>query len=308
MTLLITAIICTHNRADYIKKSVESLINQTMDDSQYEILVIDNGSTDNTAKIFEDEFQGVANLRYIFEPVLGLSKARNTGLEHTRGEIIAYLDDDAIACHDWLQRIVATYKNSEKSIGLLGGKIEPIWEADRPQWLSDELVPSLTVLDWSDKPFELDKDTWIAGANISVPRKLLQEVGGFSQTLGRKGKKLLSNEEVLLRRQLESKGHVSYYDPAISVKHHIPAARVNKEWFVSRFYWQGVSKAALQIFENSTGPAGRANAGLMRMLKMFLHPKQIMVLMTDPEDPERFNRKCRSMAGLGYIAGMLWVA
>ncbi|MEE8471432.1 MAG: glycosyltransferase family A protein [Dehalococcoidia bacterium] len=95
MSIRVSAIICTHNRSDYLRQAIQSLADQTLPTEQYEVIVVDNGSTDNTRAVVEG-FDHIANLRYVYEPILGLSQARNTGWQNARGEYIAFMDDDAI--------------------------------------------------------------------------------------------------------------------------------------------------------------------------------------------------------------------
>ena len=99
----ITAIICTHNRERFLESCIQSLFDQTLDARRYEILVVDNGSNDGTRAIC-DKFKDRLNFKYIFEPVLGLSQARNTGWKNARGRYVGYIDDDATADQRWGQR------------------------------------------------------------------------------------------------------------------------------------------------------------------------------------------------------------
>ena len=152
MSIRISAIICTHNRARYLRKALQSLAVQTVDSASYEILVIDNASTDETKRVVREEYAAVSNLGYLHEPVLGLARARNTGWTHAKGKYVAYLDDDAIACSNWLEGILEVFGSVTPTPGCVGGKIELIWEAPRPSWLSDEMVPFLSRLDLSESP------------------------------------------------------------------------------------------------------------------------------------------------------------
>ena len=228
MNVRISAIICTHNRSAYFKKAIQSLAEQTLPGEQYEVIVVDNGSTDDTKAIVES-IKHFENLRYIYEPILGLSQARNTGWQNARGEYIAFLDDDAIACPEWVERIVEAFENVNPRPGSVGGKVIPIWEVERPAWLSKQMELPLTIVDWTDKASFLTEDhQHLRGCNISYPRETLQKAGGFSTSLGRKGINLLSGEEELLERRLKKQALGIYYDPEIYVYHHIPAERLAK--------------------------------------------------------------------------------
>ena len=270
MSTRISAIICTYNRAEYLKKALQSLVDQTLPQQHYEIIVVDNGSTDNTKAIVEG-FKQCENLRYIYEPIMGLSQARNTGWGNAQGEFITYLDDDAIACPEWLQRIVQAFNTVRPQPGSVGGKVIPIWEVERPPWLPKELDRLLSITDWADRPtFLMDDFQFLAGTNVAYPRYVLDEVGGFSTSLGRKASSLLSCEEILLKRQLKRRNLGSYYDPDLYVYHHIPAERLTKRWFYRRAFWQGASDAILRHLETSQqGTKGRYIHGVVSIASLF---------------------------------------
>lgn len=246
--MIISAIICTHNRSDYLSRSINSLVHQSYPASDYEILVIDNHSSDDTKKIVTHGFQHVKNLRYIYEGAIGLSHARNTGWKEANGKYVAYLDDDAIVEKDWLEKIVSAFETIKPMPGCVGGKTEPIFETPRPRWLTNTLLPYLSIINWSNTPIILSCGQWLIGTNMAFPKKLLADMNGFPLNLGRIGNKLLSGEERLLQLHLQAQGMTSYYDPRISVSHHIPISRLTRSWFVSRSFWSGVSKSV--IIEN----------------------------------------------------------
>ena len=135
MTVRISAIVCTYNRSTYLRKALGSLVDQSLSKDQYEVIVIDNGSQDDTRQVI-DEFSWMPNLKYVYEPNLGLSQARNTGWRNAHGGYVAYLDDDAIACPRWLEKILEVFENVKPRPGCVGGKIEPRWELGHPLILS----------------------------------------------------------------------------------------------------------------------------------------------------------------------------
>lgn len=301
----ISVAICTLNRADYLRKALKSLTEQTLETDAFEILVIDNNSTDQTKEVATEEFAHIPNLKYIFEPILGLSQARNTGLKHAESQYIAYLDDDAIASPSWLEKILHAFNTVEPQPGCIGGEVAPIWEAPRPDWLSDGLLPFLTIVNWSKEPCVLDANKYIAGANMSFPTALLKKIGGFSSELGRKGKQLLSNEEILIRDQLKNKGYTLFYQPDISVKHHVPTRRLAQEWFLSRMYWQGLSDASLLIHKKSPSYQERAKIAASEIKRFLKSPKAIKNLIMPANKADTFQRKCSETVKAGYIWGLL---
>jgi glycosyltransferase involved in cell wall biosynthesis len=148
-------------------------------------------------------FPGIENLRYVYDPVPGLSRARNLGWQEARGRSVAYLDDDAVASPKWLERILFRFETLQPRPAGVGGRILPIWEAEKPAWLGEELEPYLGIVDWPACPMILDEDRfYLAGANVGYERGALRASGGFPTDLGRKGPLLLSNEELWMQRFL----------------------------------------------------------------------------------------------------------
>jgi glycosyltransferase involved in cell wall biosynthesis len=241
----LSVIVCTLNQASYLGKALGSIIEQTLPRAEYEVLVVDNGSTDSTKQTVES-FRDIGNLHYLYDPVLGLSHARNVGWQKARGKYVVYLDDDAVASPGWLERIRHRYETLLPRPVSVGGRVLPIWEARRPPWLTRELERHLSIVDWQDLPMFLDEDSfYLAGTNVSYRRTVLQESGGFPTNLGRKGLLLRSNEELWMQHFLRSRGYAIWYDPDILVHHHIKVQRLTPSWFYERFFWQGVSDAIL---------------------------------------------------------------
>ncbi len=305
MNIEISAIICTHNRAKYLRKAIQSLADQTLDHRQYEIIVVDNGSTDNSKHIVLEDFASVKHLSYVYEPTLGLSQARNTGWKNAEGEYVAYLDDDAIASPQWIEKILLTFNSVKPVPGALCGKVEPIWEAPRPGWVPDSMLGAFTIVDWSKCPVILNKKQFLPGANFALPRHLIREVGGFKTKLGRQGNKLLSMEETLLRREIEAMGYYCYYDPEIVVRHHIPASRLTQRWLLRRWYWQGISEAVLNVYLESLYPSERIRRVMQLARRLLLPPGRLPKLLLPTNRPDLFASKCFDLSRLGNIIGML---
>jgi glycosyltransferase involved in cell wall biosynthesis len=305
MDVKISVVIPTYNRTEYLRKAIKSLIDQTLPMDQYEILVIDNCSVDNTRKVVCEEFKNVRNLRYIYEPRLGLTYARNAGWQNATGEYIAYLDDDAVASRQWLEKILEVFETVKPQPGCVGGKIEPIWEAPRPSWLSDSKLGDLAILNWSNKPVVLNKKQWVAGANMSLPRKILEKVNGFQPGFGRASDKLFTGEDILLERKLAQMGYHCFYHPDILVWHHVPSSRLTKYWFIKRAYWQGVADASIQIHEESPSVSWRLLKGMTTLLRILLSPRELFCSLAPTNNPRCFHLKCSVLARAGHVL-RLW--
>jgi glycosyltransferase involved in cell wall biosynthesis len=281
----ISAIICTHNRDRYLGLAIDSLLAQEVLDRSnpdfYEVLVVDNGSTDRTREVVEARL-GDPRLRYVYEPTLGLSVARNRGVQETQADLIAYLDDDAIASPHWLKTLVQTYQNHPQ-LAIAGGKVTLLWEADQssPPWLSGGLAGNLGAYDLGDS-FKLIQQPGLTprGLNYSIRRQFLDHIGGFDPNLGRVGKNLLSNEELHMTALALQAGWQVAYLPEAIVAHHVAPERVKKRWFLDRGWWQGISEC---YREQLAGEAGwgqlirggeRLLRGLYKAVRFYRQPDQ----------------------------------
>ncbi|RUS42677.1 glycosyltransferase family 2 protein [Cohnella sp. AR92] len=233
--------ICTHNRASDVREALLSLAPQRFGDS-FEVIVVDNGSTDQTAQTVQ-EFGRTASfpVHYVYEGRLGLSVARNRAIREAKGEFILFLDDDAVASPDWIGGIVSVFDKDPK-IGCVGGRIEPAWEGEAPDWLPEENRSLYTILDYSAEVREMRDSAMPYGANVAFRRSIFDSMAMFREDLGRVGSNLLSSEESELIERIRGKYSV-YYTPHASVLHKIPRSRMNRKWLLRRIYWQGVSRA-----------------------------------------------------------------
>jgi glycosyltransferase involved in cell wall biosynthesis len=306
MSIVISAVICTHNRARYLEKAIQSLVDQHIPRDRYEIIIVDNCSTDATRGVVE-KFANRGDIRYVYEPTLGLSHARNTGWRSARGKYVAYLDDDAMATPKWLETILDTFETVRPMPGCVGGKVDPIWEGPRPVWVSDEIVTCLTVIDWSDKPHFIDdiRRQWLVGANIAFPVKVLHQVDGCAAGLDRAGRRLLSSGDIFLEKQIIKAGYRCFYNPEILARHAVERSRLEKVWFRRRYLWQGFSDAAMPILEERPSAAGRIKAALPLVLRLAKSPRRLLTLLLPTDDPRVFTEKCFTWIALGHIAGLL---
>jgi glycosyltransferase involved in cell wall biosynthesis len=246
----ISAVLCTYNRREAVLEAIASLVAQELPASEYEIVVVDNRSTDGTRAAVEARFSGVPNLRVIREERQGIAYARNTGARACESPIAAFLDDDALAPPDWLASFLDRFRTLDPVPAVIGGDMIPIFEADRPEWLTDDLLPALSVsLRWSKeaRTLKLHPEEWLCELNSAYRVGPLLDVGGFPEHVGRVGENLLSNENYV-NRVLQHAGHTIYYDPAIVVRHHVPASRMQRSWFRRRSFWAGVSGAAVRDY------------------------------------------------------------
>lgn len=300
----ISVVIATHNRAAYLLRSLESIEIQRSIKISYEVLVIDNASTDNTKDIVLLKIKTMANLRYVYEENLGLNHARNRGIQEAAFEYIAYLDDDAVAHPGWLDAIVHVVTSVVPSPVVMGGKVLPIWESEKPAWLSGKMQKALSTVDYGESPHFLTGTEFLVGANIVFHGKTLKNIGGFHANLDRKGDLLISNGEILAVNQIKRLGHIPYYDPAIAVGHHIPAARLAKSWFIKRYFSQGYSDALMWRIMEKPDFFMRCEKGVFHLYCFLRNPRYILRLFYLPSNHDDLYKKLIAHAWLGYLKGL----
>jgi GT2 family glycosyltransferase len=235
----VSVVICTYTekRLSLLAKVVDSVRVQSLAPEQ--IIVVVDHNEDLYKRLIMD-FQDVVLVESGGQP--GLAGARNTGASIATAEIIAFLDDDAEAAPDWLERLSAFYDDPD--VLAVGGRVDPVWETARPAHFGEEL-------DWivgcshRGMPRVATEVRNLIGANMSFRREVLEHVGGFNHELGRQAVKPLGCEEteICIRASLALPGARIVYDPAAVVNHHVPATRGTLNYMLSRAWSEGLSKA-----------------------------------------------------------------
>lgn len=302
MSVRISAVVCTRNRALYLHKALDSLAAQTLAPDSHEIIVVDNGSLDDTKEVF-NSFSECVNWCYVYEPIIGVSRARNTAWRNARGEYVAFLDDDAIASPEWLAKYLDAFDRYGPGVGSIGGKVDLIWEAPKPTWLSNELLGILSLYDYSNVPLVLSEQQWMSICNLAYPKKVLEAVGGLREDLGRKGNKLLAGADKALRRELDLRGLRSIYHPDIVVRHHVSPARLTKSWFRKAGYWQGASAAIMA--SSADKPIGLDLRLAQTLQKSLWTLPRLGAMFVAPNQAERFRRQFQVIEAIGYLS-CLW--
>lgn len=240
-------IICTRNRHDLILKCLNSLLNLDYGIDKYEVIVVDNGSTDITKEKVIN-FKSPFKLNYVYEPVPGLSRSRNKGLECATGDIVIYLDDDVTVHKDWLEQLTKPFDDHGDAVGIVAGDVDPIWEEPRPSWLTDQYLGFYSAgLNWDSIARYMKNDEWVLECNMAIRTHLLRKKGGFDESLGRIGDSLVSCEGIVID-QIRAEGTNAYFTPLARINHLMHSSRLNKSWLVKRCFAQGVSTAILSNY------------------------------------------------------------
>ncbi len=234
----LSVVICTYDRYDALSDTLAALLGSSgFTATATEVLVVENTPAAKRLPVVLPEHP---RARLEVCETVGLSAARNFGIAQTSGDIIAFLDDDAIVSDDWCRTILDVF-DEQPTVRVVGGKVVPRYTLPKlPAWYDNQLSGYLSCIDWSARARFLRKGEWIVGANMALRRNVFREFGAFDTSLGRKGAaSLLSNDETAL---LERIGMQSvYYEPRMAVEHVIPIDRLKPEWFRRRVFWQAVS-------------------------------------------------------------------
>jgi glucosyl-dolichyl phosphate glucuronosyltransferase len=243
----LSVVICTYNRCQMLKACLDSLVNQTVPHTNFEIIVIDNNSNDDTQKVIQGYYCKFDNIRVISEQKQGLSNARNRGWREANGAYIAYIDDDARADKNWVGRIILSFQEIKPSPDVVGGKIIPFFYGQIPPWFPIDIE----VLSRGDqKRFLTDAEGQYGfyGSNMIFKKEILQESNGFSTEYGMQGNAIGVAEETEFFRRLSKLSRLLWYDPDIIVEHLISKNSFDSKFIFRRCYKNG---KALAEIENS---------------------------------------------------------
>jgi len=254
LRVFLSVIIPTRNRADYLEDALESILVQTLKPEFYEVIVIDNGSVDNTRGIVDKlNLQHENRIKYIFEEEPGLHVGRHRGAKEAKGEILVYADDDIIASQEWLSAIQNAFKDPE--VVLVGGKILPKWEGQIPEWINlfkskvewGWTIGYLSLLDFGDET-KIISPGYVYGCNYSIRKTVLFECGGFHPDgMPQELIQYRGDGETALSRVIKGRGYKSLYEPKASVFHWVPSERLSVDYFCRRAFNQGISDSYTEI-------------------------------------------------------------
>ncbi|MDI6828832.1 MAG: glycosyltransferase family 2 protein [Armatimonadota bacterium] len=243
---MISVVICTYNRSSMLRDALVSFFEQeNLTNIPYELLLVDNGSTDNTLEVAES-FASRPEVRYVYEERQGLSNARNRAISEARGDIIAYVDDDVIFSPQWLKEIwegASRWRNAS----IFGGKAVAKWDFPKPKWFVDHgpytmrgmishFEPDLPEGPMSLCPF---------GCNMAFRTAVLRGSVGFPTEMGRNGDLIICGEETVLIQKLQKEGHVVVYLPKALLYHRVHGNRASKNYYVN---WAKAYRASIRLW------------------------------------------------------------
>ena len=291
-------IVCTLHSKN-LKDCLKSLKKQTFKD--FEILVV---TPNPNVKKISEEF----GARFILSQLAGVSYQRNLGIRYARGEIICFIDDDAVADERWLEFLV---KNFKEKVGCVGGKIK--------LWFEGEINKELKKIDeglfkrflggttLGNKKIEL-KEPLLWGSNLAVKKEIFEKVGFFDELIGKKGEIELYNEEIELQERILRKGYKLIYEPKAIVWHKVPTKKLNLEHFLRRAFWQGYSDVLAfrkeKTVKEMVKKMEEGNFYFLLKRKIF---EEIVEMLLEKNPTQKILRCLKIGRGMGLLDLKRWV-
>lgn len=254
---LASVIVPTRDRAEVLHACLASLTRQSLDPEQFEVIVVDNGSTDHTAAVAR-AFDRALRLTLLHEPEPGLHIGRHAGGRAATSDVLMFCDDDIEAEPGWVQAVVDRF--AEPDVALVGGNDLPAFDGVPPPWLAlwwaqpvaigarfGRALGYLSVLDLGSGRFDIDP-AWVWGCNFSVRRVALEAARGFHPD-GVPADRLRwrGDGEMHVGRTVRERGWRTVFDSAASVRHRVDAARMTTAYLAQRAFAQGVSDSYAAI-------------------------------------------------------------
>lgn len=281
----VTVALITYNRSRFLKETLETVVNQDFATEDWELLVIDNNSTDDTAAVVAAFAGHQPAPRRVLETQQGLDHGRNRAVAEARGEIVVLADDDILVEPSWLRELVAPLLSDPAgTIGVVGGEVVPVFPDGLPAWLGDAHRPMGFRKDAGPLP---DGQTPM-GANFAFPKRVLDRLGAFDTHLDRKGGKLFGGGDSEMIRRVRRAGLAVWFAPAAAVRHQMPAGRLTFAYATCHAFDSARSRVAdrtRDLKERARSPVGfwlsRAGGSLVKLvLQLLLAAACALVLNT----------------------------
>ncbi|MBK7524945.1 MAG: glycosyltransferase [Saprospiraceae bacterium] len=224
--MLISTVICTHNRSNILKICLEHVQKQDLPKNDFEIIIINNNSTDTTEDVAQDfiiKNEHSLNIRYYFEGKPGLSAARNRGIIESKGDFINFIDDDALLPKEYLSNLKKNIVQLDNALFAgIGGKIIPRYFGHEPEWMSYFTWGLVSKHDLGEKQMKYEKiGLYPTGCNMTYKKTILQKVGLFDEALLRRC------DDKYIAYEIKKYGGEIWYCPDVALEHFIDEDRIN---------------------------------------------------------------------------------
>lgn len=253
----ISVVISTYNRAGSLPRALDSLMDQDVDRGRYEIIVVDNNSTDDTRRVIEGFMGRQPSVRYLFEPRQGVSYGRNTGIAAATAPIVGFTDDDVRVSRSWASTILTVLAEHPEA-ACVGGRVLPQWPAPCPEWLVPDLWAPLALLDYGDRPLyvNLERRLCLITANAAYRREVFDRIGGFALHVQAIGREVATEDHELLLRLWNAGGQGLYW-PGLTATADVEPERMQRRYHRRWHRRHGHYTAIMRDPENEQTRRGR---------------------------------------------------
>jgi glycosyltransferase involved in cell wall biosynthesis len=245
---MISVVIATRDRGHLLEGTLDALCAQRSPGCPVEIVVVDNGSVDNTPQVVSTAARrSAADVLYLTEDKPGKSHALNTAVAHARGDLLVFTDDDVLPSPGWLAAYAEAFLDTGADYA--AGRILPLWEAPPPRWLTPALYGVLAIPDGGTRRLTLNgigDHVMPIGANMAIRRHVLDKIGGWNPQLGKLKNTLRTGEDHEFALRLLAAGFAGVYEPNACVLHRVTVDRLRLGYFARWCYGNGQIEAGLE--------------------------------------------------------------
>jgi glycosyltransferase involved in cell wall biosynthesis len=241
--MLISVVICTYNRAQFLRLALGSMESQTASSDVFEVVVVNNNSSDNTDGVARSFCDRLSHFRLVFEHTQGLSHARNRGYQEAAGAYVAYLDDDAKAAPNWLEEMLSFIRRNPE-VKAFGGPYFGFSSKPIPDWIR----PGFGSREFGDVERRIDDDNVPSGSNMVFAKETLEQFGGFDPSFGMDGNRTDYGEETELFLRLQRNGVAVYCVPTMYIFHFVRPEKLSLRWQLTDRYLRARAQIRLWGF------------------------------------------------------------
>jgi glycosyltransferase involved in cell wall biosynthesis len=293
----VTVVVCTYNRCQSLAKTLDAIANSSLPPSTtWEVLVVDNNSTDQTAEVVQDLCRRhPGRVRYLFEARQGKSHALNSGVRYSQGDILVFADDDETVDLTWLQRLTVPLRDPAWSG--VGGPVILQWSCPRPSWLRMDMAAPLVGFHPDRQAGGLGESLF--GGNMAFRRTMFEKYGMFRTDLGPSPSREMprQNEDTEFTRRLLVAGERLYYEPLAVVFHPVPPSRLQKAYFLD--WWYDKGRADIRMLGIPPDVTLSVAGVPLRFVRRLVHWAVRWAVALEPS--ERFSNRLKVQWLLGSI-------
>lgn len=273
----ISVILSTCNRNDLALDCIDSILRDNFSD--FEVLIVDQSPAAELEAQLRARYPGETRLTYLTLDQQALSAARNKGIQHARGRIFVFVDDDAVVEPGWLKAYQDAFTTFQPAPGVVAGRLDPLWETELPTWYPRERMFLLGLYHCGDKLMLMPELDLPVGANFASRREVVEHIGLFDERTGysyTRRASMIGGEDSLFSLKAKKAGYALCYQPSARVKHRIAANKLTRRYFLKRNFWDGYTLLTVLYLSGSASQEGAPaiirwhTREIGRQLKLFL--------------------------------------